>query len=258
MTRISWDVEDRFYEIGVDRGVLFSDTDPPTPWNGLVSVETSVDENQATPVYFNGVKTVDLVYPGDHTATIKAVTYPDEFLKFSGMAQITGGLYLDEQPTQTFGLCFRSLVGNFNDGNKHAYKIHLMYNLTAIPSDISYDSLSSSDSPIEFSWDVSSVPVATPGYRPMAHLVLDSRTMNPVAMSILEDILYGTEDTESRLPTPDDIFELFRVIVTDNLDGTWTAEGPEYLISMLSRHVFELDTINARYITDVLYELSSD
>ena len=135
MPILEWDkVGERYYETGIDRGVLYMPDGSAVPWNGLTSVIEHFDKS-TSPVYYDGMKISDLVSLGDFSATMKAVTYPEEFVEIEGSAKLRNGLFVGDQPPQTFCLCYRTKIGNDVDGVDSGYKIHLIYNLTAIPSD---------------------------------------------------------------------------------------------------------------------------
>jgi len=268
MTKLLWDqIGERVYELGVDRGVFYSPLHPigtgfserakGFSWSGLISVEEAHDNVAATPIYLDGVKTFDLVTDGDFTARVKALTYPDEFLMFDGYVDTNEGLLLDSQPRDTFGMSYRTLVGNDVTGVDLGYKIHILYNLTSIPDNVANQTVDTNVAPIEFSWSFSGTPEQFPSRRPTAHLVIDSRTTRPEALALLEDYLYGTESVEPRLPMVVDIIAMLCVVITDNGDGTWTATGPAHLVEMLDANTFQIDgaTIGTPTVGD--YMISS-
>lgn len=196
-TGLIWDVlSDRNYEVGVDRGVLYPKVDGSgVVWNGLISVDVDKEDATRTPVYFDGVKTNDLVSPGEFSGKIKAITYPVELDDLVGMGQVPDGrgLFLDNQPPKLFDLSYRTNIYDVN----HAvlgYKVHLLYNLTAVPDTINYHTISSNIDPIEFSWSITGVPPICDNiknYRPTCHVILNSLEMDPKTLQDLEDILYG-------------------------------------------------------------------
>jgi len=262
MTKITWDtVGDRLYEAGVSKGVLYLEDGSPVPWNGLISVSESFDDKSEA-VYFDGVKVLDVTSPGEFAATITAFTYPDEFILYMGMVtnQYIQGLYFTEQATKNFSMSYQTLVGNDVDGLDFGYQIHILYNLTAKPGPLGYDTVSDK-SAMEFTWDVNSIPEDVPGYQATAHAIFDSRYTNPGAMAHLEELLYGTDLVDgSLLPLSDLFTELsaYSVItILDNGDGTWTAIGPSDHISMTSATTFEIVNANALIIDADTYTISS-
>lgn len=262
MTVLQWDqIGDRVFESGVDRGVLYFPEGGGVAWNGIISVSESPNAT-VRPVYFDGVKSDDIVTPGDWAGTLNAYTYPEEFLRFEGVLEDQSGFWVADQPNLTFGLSYRTKVGDDVLGLDLGYKIHLLYNLTAIPSAKAYATLTVDPTPINFSWSLSSIPENIDGYRPTAHVIIDSRTMDPYLLQDVEDLLYGDEDGVPTLP-PLKGFHAFvrnwnRLIITDNLDGTWTAESrTDGYITMLSDTEFEITTDSAEYLDAVTYEISS-
>lgn len=194
MTRLLWDkVGERLYEAGIDRGVLYLPRDNGVPWNGLTGIEEDVANDTSEPSYFDGVKVNDIQQAGDFAATLRAFTYPDEFLEYEGQVSLGGGLYVDDQPPKQFGLSFRTRVGNDTEGTDFGYKVHLLYNVIAVPEDQANATLSGQASPIEFGWRISAVPEWVSGYRPTAHVVLDSRYLPSDILTEIENILYGSE-----------------------------------------------------------------
>lgn len=259
---IVWDkVEDRTYETGLDRGVLYLPDGSAVPWNGLTSIIESFDK-ESSPVYFDGMKISDLVVLGDFEATMTAVTYPEEFVELEGLAPVKQGLFYADQKPQTFGLCYRTKIGNSLEGDEVGYKIHIIYNLTAIPNDKTYASTGSDPSLVPFEWKITAVPEELPGFRPTAHIVIDSRDIDPWLLEDLEMMLYGTSTVESVLiPMPDlveFINEWYRVQIVDNGDGTWTANSlREGLIFVNLSGYFEIVGVNAVYLDDDTYMISN-
>lgn len=261
MPQIVWDkVGSRVYETGLDRGVLYLPDGSAVPWNGLTAVIEQFDK-ESSPVYFDGMKIQDLVVLGDFSASMKAVTYPDEFLELEGLASDRSGLFYNDQPPQTFALCYRTLVGNDLEGGEVGYKIHILYNVTAIPSDKTYATLSNEPSLVEFEWNITAVPEEVPGFRPTAHIIIDSRDFDPWLLEDLEAMLYGTTAADAVLLPMQDfisyINDWYRVKITDNGDGTWTAETlREGLINFGVDGYFDIVGVNAVYLDDDTFEIS--
>lgn len=258
--KITWgNPEEKFFETGVDKGVLYLNDGRAVAWNGL----TSVDENgadSATAYYIDGRPFLYFPKPKEYAGTIKAFTYPDEFMAVMGMPEAADGMYLDSQIGDSFGLSYRTLVGNQTSGIDLGYKIHLIYNATISPQSISYDSISNSINPIEFSWQIQAVPLKVTGYRPTAHVIIDTRHMDPDRITEIENLLYGDGTTAAALPDPQTVFDILSfgdtIIVTDNGDGTWTAEGSYHNLYMIGDGIFEIDNINAVDNGDGTYTIS--
>lgn len=198
MSRLLWDDPgNRRFETGLDRGVLYLPTGLGVAWNGLTSVEEDNGDIESNAFFFDGIKYMDTRYPGDFSGTMSALTYPDEFLQFDGYAELENNhVLLGHQPVyDRFGLSWRTGIGNDINGLDHGYKIHICYNLLAIPSNRVYNTLSGETNPSEFSWDISGVPEVIPGYRPTVHIILDTTRMNSFMIRDVEDLLYGTENT---------------------------------------------------------------
>lgn len=210
MTRVSWDdVGDRLFETGTDRGMLYPappgcPEEPGVPWNGLLSVDV-INVASAQAMYFDGVKTFDYVTPGDFEAKLKALTYPNEFNEFNGYDECEDGIYLANQNRGTFGLSYRSLIGNDVAGKEYGYKIHIMYNLTAIPEDVTYSTLDSNIEPSEFAWGITGVPEIFEGFRPTAYVVIDSTKVDDSILSYIENTLYGSSIKEPKIIMPSEI-----------------------------------------------------
>lgn len=263
MARLMWDkVGKRVYEIGLDRGVLYLPDGSAVPWNGLTAVIEKFDK-ATSPVYYEGMKISDLVVLGDFSASMKAVTYPDEFSEVEGMAPLRNGMFLNDQPPQVFGLCYRTKVGNDLEGEEAGYKIHILYNVTAIPKDKTYATISAQPSLVEFEWDIVAVPEEVPGFRPTAHLVIDSRDFDPWLMEEIEEMLYGGEAAEASLiPMPDLVAYIknwYRIKIIDNGDGSWTAlsSRPESIqFDAIDEEIFTILGANVVYLDDETFVIS--
>lgn len=260
MTTLLWDqVGERFYEEGVDRGVLYLPNGGAVPWNGLISVDEQIVSNESTPVHFDGVKYGDSVAPGDFAANLSAYTYPDEFLDLEGISEIGNGLYLGNQYPQRFGLSYRTRVGNDEDSDL-GYKIHVVYNATAVSTQKSYKTSTGQD-PSSFQWTITAVPGEIPGYRSTAHLIFDTRQMNALLISDIEATLYGDGISIPELPPISSLVSFVDnwviIRITDNFDGTWTAEGPDDMITMLDAQTFQIAPANAVYLDADTYVISN-
>jgi hypothetical protein len=200
MTVLEWDkVGDRRYETGIDRGVLFPPNAPAVPWNGLTSVTETVSRDVKS-YYLDGVKYLDHHVPGSYAAKLAAFTYPDELETLLGMTEYAPGVFLHDQRAKLFHLSYRTLVGNDVDGTDHGYKVHIVYNVLAIPSDKAMSSVSNQVSVEPFEWDLTGTPNVMFGIRPTAHISLDSRKITPVVLTTVEGLLYGTPYVDADHP----------------------------------------------------------
>ena len=217
--RIVWDATgERLYETGVDHGVLYIlDSDGTykngVAWNGLSAVTESPSGAEATAIWADNIKYLNLMSAEEFGATIEAYTYPDEFGQCDGTAELVEGVTVGQQSRKTFGLCYRTRIGNDVDGDQHGYKLHIIYGALASPSEKGYQTVSDSPEAISFSWEVTTTPVNVSGMSATASLVIDSTKSNPEKLTALENILYGTDAgeegtpaaTSPRLPLPDEI-----------------------------------------------------
>ena len=216
MSKLVWDkTGERRYETGVDHGVLFPKDETGAysagvVWNGLTAVNESPSGAESNPLYADNVKYLNLVSAEDFGASIEAYTYPDEFAPCMGCAEPAAGVTIGQQTHREFGFSYRTLIGNDVEGNDHGYKLHLVYNASAAPSEKSYATVNESPEAITFSWEITTTPVAITGYKPAAHIEIDSRKVDATALKQLEDMLYGTESEESKLPSPDEVIALFK------------------------------------------------
>lgn len=220
MTALTWDqVGERLYETGVDRGVLYIPNgsgiyDTGVAWNGLTAVTESPSGAEASPQYADNTKYLNLVSAEEFGATIEAFTYPDEFGQCDGTAAPASGVILGQQGRKSFGLAYRTRLGNDLDGVDYGYKLHLIYGALAAPSEKAYATINDSPEAITFSWEVATTPVAVASYKPTSVIVIDSTVVSSDDLSALEDILYGTEGVDPRLPLPDEVIALFAGAVT--------------------------------------------
>lgn len=210
MSKLVWDnIGERFYETGVKMGVLYVQNagvyDKGVAWNGLTAVTESPSGAEATPLYADDIKYLNMVSAEEFGATIEAYTYPDEFMECDGSAALTAGVYVGQQTRKTFGLCYRTVLGNDTDGNDHGYKLHLIYGALAAPSEKAFSTINDSPEAITFSWEVSTTPVNVNGFKPTACVTIDSTKVEKDKLAALEAELYGSDNKEARLPLPDEI-----------------------------------------------------
>ena len=217
MAKIEWDkTGERLYETGVKNGVLYVQVDGAYPkgvaWNGLTAVTESPSGAEATPLYADDIKYLNLLSAEEFGATIEAYTYPDEFAECDGSASLATGVMIGQQARKTFGLCYRTTIGNDTDGNDHGYKLHIIYGALAAPSEKAYATINDSPEAITFSWEVTTTPVNVTGAKPTASITIDSTKATPEKLTALEKILYGDAEVEARLPLPDEIKTLFTTV----------------------------------------------
>ena len=214
MSKLVWDnTGERLYETGVKQGVLYPQVAGGTypkgvAWNGLTNITESPSGAEATALYADDIKYLNLVSAEEFGGTIEAYTYPDEFAECDGSAALTEGVFVGQQDRKTFGLCYRTTLGNDVDSNGHGYKLHLIYGALAAPSEKAYATINDSPEAITFSWEFKTTPVNVTGHKPTASLTLDSTKVSETKMAALEKVLYGDGETEARLPLPDEVLQI--------------------------------------------------
>lgn len=226
--KLVWDkTGEHFYETGVKNGVLYpmsaSGTYPKgVAWNGLTAITESPSGAEATALYADDIKYLNLMSNEEFGATVEAYTYPDEFAECDGSASLTEGVYIGQQARKTFGLCYRTTLGNDAKGNDYGYKLHIIYGAMASPSEKAYSTINDSPDAITFSWELSTTPVAVANFKPTASLTIDSTKVDTDKLTALEEILYGKDGTgedhttgavDPRLPLPDEIATLMKTSV---------------------------------------------
>lgn len=211
MTKLVWDqTGERLYETGVKNGVLYVQDDAGTypagvAWNGLTAVTQSPSGAEATPLYADDIKYLNLYSAEEFAATIEAYTYPDEFAECDGSAELTTGVYVGQQPRKTFGMAYKTVLGNDVMTNKYGYKLHLIYGAMAAPSEKAYATINDSPEAVTFSWEISTTPIAVNGFEPTSYVEIDSTKVEKTKLAALEKVLFGDTDVEARLPLPDEI-----------------------------------------------------
>ena len=213
MPKIKWDqTGERYYETGVSKGVLYPYANNTyakgVAWNGLINVSESPEGAEATPLYADNIKYLNLMSAEEFKATIEAYTYPDEFAACNGEASLEEGVSIGQQKRSQFGLSYQTKIGNDVDSDL-GYKIHLVYGALAAPSEKAYATVNDSPEAITFSWEISTTPVEVPGFKPTASLVIDSTKVDPTKLAEFEKKLYGDETTEATLPLPSEVATLF-------------------------------------------------
>ena len=217
MAKITWDdIGKRIYETGVDHGVLYPYGTSEAPygtgvaWNGLTNVSESPSGAEPSPIYADNIKYVNLMSNEEFGATIEAYTYPDEFAECDGSKELAPGVYAGQQARKTFGLSYRTKIGNDVDGEDYGYKLHLIYGALAAPSERSYATINDSPEAITFSWEISTTPVEVTGGKPTACITIDSTKVDATKLAALEKILYGDGATGPKLPLPDEVAEMLK------------------------------------------------
>ena len=223
MSKIVWDkTGEHLYETGVKNGVIYPQSTGGTypkgvAWNGLTAVTESPSGAEATALYADDIKYLNLLSVEEFGATVEAYTYPDEFAECDGSAEIATGVSIGQQKRKAFGMCYKTTLGNDVDGNEHGYKLHIIYGAMAAPTEKGYATINDSPEAITFSWELTTTPVSVKGAKPTASLVIDSTKADPAKLKALEEILYGKDGTgdggsvgavDPRLPLPDEIAEL--------------------------------------------------
>ena len=223
--KLVWDkTGEHYYETGVKNGVLYpmsaSGTYPKgVAWNGLTAITESPSGAEATALYADDIKYLNLMSNEEFGATVEAYTYPDEFAECYVSASLTEGVYMGQQARKTFGLCYRTTLGNDSKGNDYGYKLHIIYGAMASTSEKAYSTINDSPDAITFSWELSTTPVAVANFKPTASLTIDSTKVDAQKLATLEEILYGKDGTgedhstgavDPRLPLPDEIANIMK------------------------------------------------
>lgn len=215
MVALTWDqVGERFYETGVDHGVLYlmdqaGVYNTGVAWNGLTTVTETPSGAEASPQYADNIKYLNMVSAEEFGATIEAFTYPEEFGECDGSATPAPGVVVGQQGRKMFGLSYRTLKGNDVDGTEFGYKLHLLYGCRAAPSEKAYATINDSPEAIAFSWEITTTPAPVTDYKPTSLIVIDSTVVDSADLTALETLLYGAGATEAALPTPDAVIALF-------------------------------------------------
>ena len=211
MAELKWDNPgERYYETGVKNCILYvQDAEGNYPkgvaWNGITAITESPSGAESTPLYADDTKYLNLISNEEFGATIEAYTYPDEFAECDGTAELATGIKLGQQPRKQFGLCYLTTLGNDLKKNDYGYKLHLVYGCTAAPSEKGYATINDSPEAITFSWEVSTTPVEVPGFKPTAHIEIDSTKVKPEDLAKIKAKLWGTATEEATLPLPNEI-----------------------------------------------------
>ena len=219
MAKIKWDeTGEKIYETGVKNGVLYLPNETGeyvkgVAWNGLTAVTESPSGAESTPLYADDIKYVELFSAEEFGATLECYTYPDEFAECDGSAEVAPGVIIGQQNRKTFGLCYRTTLGNDVKGNEFGYKLHLIYGAKASPSEKSYSTINDSPEAITFSYEITTTPVNVTGHKPTASLTINSTKVEASKLQQLEAMLYGSDgggSAEAKLPLPDEVINLLK------------------------------------------------
>ena len=218
MAILKWDqVGERFYETGTKNGVLYPQVNGAYPkgvaWNGLSAVTASPEGAEPTDIYADDIKYLPLRSAENFKATIEAYTYPDEFAECDGSASILDGVSIGMQPRKPFGFSWVTTLGNDTELDSYGYKIHIVWGATASPSEKSYQTINDSPEAITFSWEIDTIPAPVTGYKPTAHMEIDSTKVTAKQLQAVKDTLWGTANTEAYLPLPDDLIDIIEAAV---------------------------------------------
>jgi hypothetical protein len=218
MPKLIWDATgERRYETGVKNGVLYPQVEGAYPkgvaWNGLSSVSEKPSGAEPNPIYADDMKWLNLVSVEDFAASIEAYMYPDEFDACLGNEEIVPGVTIGQQNHQSFGLAYRTIVGNDTERNNHGYKIHIIYGATAAPSERQYQTVNDSPEPMALSFELSTVPVPVPGKGVTANFTLDSTKTDAKVMAAVEAVLFGSDEADARLPLPEELIQIMTAAV---------------------------------------------
>jgi hypothetical protein len=218
MPKLIWDqVGERLYETGVRHGVLYpQDATGAYPlgvaWNGLTAISESPSGAEASPLYADDIKYLNLMSTEEFGATVEAYTYPDEFAVCDGSVTPAEGIMIGQQKRKAFGLCYRTVLGNDIEAEEYGYKLHIIYGALASPSEKAYATINDSPEAITFSWELTTTPVEVEGYKPTATLIIDSTKIDPTKLTALEEILYGSAAEEAYLPLPEEVVTLVSAV----------------------------------------------
>lgn len=214
--KLKWDqIGEKMYETGVENGVLYTQAsdgkyENGVAWNGLISVTESPSGAEPTSIYADNIKYLTLVSAEEFGATIEAYMSPAEFDECDGSAEVAAGVTIGQQDRKAFGMAYKTIIGNDTEKNAHGYKLHVIYGATASPSEKGYSTVNDSPEAMTLSWEISTTPVEVTDHKPTASITIDSTKSDKEKLKALEDILFGSEESEARLPLPDEIISLMK------------------------------------------------
>lgn len=245
MTKILWNQPNESkFETGIDRGVLYVDGMIGVPWHGLIGFVESPVGGEARSYYLDGVKYLNVSDSEELEGTIEAFYCPKEFYHCDGIAEPSIGVNSWQQYRKSFGFSFRTKVGNDSSGSDFSYKIHLVYNALATPTERTYSTVTDTSDPNTLSWSITTKALPVPYLAPTAHITIDLDKASAYGISILEDILYGTNLTDPRIPSPSEVIAIFSydldLVVVENVDGSFEVTGPSNKVSMFDIDQFQI------------------
>ena len=248
MSRLTWgEIGKRFYDTGIDRGVLYVANKPGVPWDGITAVEEKSEGGEARPYYLDGVKYLNLAAREEFAATLSAFFSPVEFDACDGTLELSRGLFATQQKRRSFGLTYRTMVGNDTEGEAHGYRIHLVYNALAAPSTRSHNTTSKDANLDPLSWELTTKPNLVDRASPTSHFYVDTRFAPPELIEALEDILYGDDSGDPRMPTTTQLLTLFAyddgLVVNKYLGGRYTADGEAVTLGTLGNFEISHDRV---------------
>lgn len=263
MTRLSWaNFGERFYELGIDRGVLYVDSDAGVAWSGLVSVAETPSGGGATPFYLDGRKYLNIADDEEFEAKISAFYSPPEFDECDGIKLVQPGLYATQQRRKPFGLSYRTKIGNDIDAANHSYKIHLVFDALAEPTDHTYASLDNQNDAPVLAWSITTKPIYISNVGYVAHLVINASEATAYALGQLEDILYGTDDDPPRLPTGPEVAAMFEdaapLQVLDAGNNVFVISGSGLVVKQLDEEQYQITADTVVEIDTDTYSISSE
>lgn len=246
MSRLLWTTPGtRFFETGVDRGVLYIGDAEGVPWIGLISVEENSSGGDAKPFYIDGIKYLNLSADEEFEASINAYTYPVEFSACDGTEQARPGLFFGQQKRKNFSFSYRTKIGNDTAGVNYAYKIHLVYDALATPSSRSLTTIGENAEASDFTWSLTTKSRVAAGFKRTAHVVIDSRYTPDYTLSAVEEILYGTDDAVARIPTAEELIDIFDTPLNFNVvdigGGKFTVSGPSTTVYSIGLDEYVID-----------------
>lgn len=246
---ITWDEPNkRYYQQGLDRGVLYIGSAAPIPWNGLQNFDEG-SEGTTELLYRDGKVFLADADASDFGGQLKSIMYPDQFGACIGIPKVADGFFVDNQKPKRFSMSYRTLVGSGTEGDMFGYQIHLVYNCMATIAPRSRQTLNGDANPVEFNFNVTCTPVKLPGYRPTAHYVIDTRGLSQSTIEEIEGILYGVGETPGRMPEPLELYEMLNfgsaMIFHVHNDGTFTVSGSSDNLEFVPPHSFLMSNINA-------------
>lgn len=248
MAKLAWSrVGERFFETGVDRGVIYPNKVElaPASWSGLIGINENPTGGDAKPFYVDGYKYQNRATPEEYGASIEAFMYPRVFDECQGNPHLGNGLFMTAQAKIPFGLTYRTKIGNDLAGQNYAHKIHFVYNALVAPTNKNYQTVSDNPTANTFTWNITTKAIKVAGRRQTAHMVVDTSLLTPPLLESLEALIYGTDEEDPQLPTPTELISLIvgwpTLFITDHGNGVFTASGPDDVVRLATPRAFELN-----------------